>query len=365
MLEQACGVRGPVPDAADGRGDALAVASAHLVLAEALLEGGDPDAALESVRSGIEFVGARDLPRIRGRLWLLRAEIEADSEALDRARRLLERAEDREGVALSNTLRPGGAGSRHGRSRAIGEWSAIATASGDRPEPGMPGGVGRTLGLVRRARVWRESRIGFQRFGPVRRPMNGSIEAPERPGVVMLGVVFFVVNAVAEPPDPPGPPESTVSVEATRLAQLLALEENLSAVCATLPSESAATVDVDASTKSDPDGRTRTPDGESETAVGDGESSIDSGGDPDGTEVVPLRVNIPPEVHATWFELNCPSGFRERARFRSGQATLKNAPEEWCRMTFGGGLLVAKVHTSADKRTYNCSRQGTGGLVCQ
>ena len=60
-----------------------------------------------------------------------------------------------------------------------------------------------------------------------------------------------------------------------------------------------------------------------------------------GPDVGPATVYIPPDALFHSLEVNCPGGFRGRAKFKNGKATVHNVPpDERCVVTFQGSTYV-------------------------
>lgn len=77
----------------------------------------------------------------------------------------------------------------------------------------------------------------------------------------------------------------------------------------------------------------------------------------------PLTVRLADPTQAVSFEVNCPSGFRQRASFVGGSGTLADVPNETCRLIFHGGapLSYGPVHGG---QSLGCSFSGTTA-VCR
>ena len=75
-----------------------------------------------------------------------------------------------------------------------------------------------------------------------------------------------------------------------------------------------------------------------------------------------VTVIIPASESFTGVEVRCPDGFRDRAAFAGGKATIANVPNLQCDMFFKGGLPAKNVIRGGE--TKNCTFTG-GQAVCK
>jgi len=77
----------------------------------------------------------------------------------------------------------------------------------------------------------------------------------------------------------------------------------------------------------------------------------------------PVTVNLAAGTPSSSIEIKCPSGFRNRASFAGGAATVANVPQEDCTIYFKGGP-PAKFKPVKGGQTLSCRFQGTQA-ICQ